>query len=275
MDMSQADDLTAGEDLLRTRHPHYGECTVAIMIDNGRTLRQHGTGTLFRFGRHSLLVTASHVVAEHDAFAIVGAAGQPIPVSGRKLTTHAVPGEEFDFLDVAIWALEDRTVDRLSNAVFLRQTDVVATDDLSEDAYFFSGYPAEWADTESADDRGSLKLLTYCTGLYTGDRGSFSGCRPDHLLLSIGTSTTREGNVRMPSWLGGISGCSVWRSYVRSQGINEGEAKVVAVQTGVYRKGKIVKATPRSHVGRMLMQCFPDLRPALSLYLPKPGRRGV
>lgn len=192
MDASQPDDRAAGETLFRLRHRHYGECTVAILIDDGGTLRQHGTGTLLWFDRHSLLVTASHVVADHDAFAIVGRPAQPIPVSGRKLTTHAAPDEEFDAIDVAIWALDNRTVEQLSGCVFLRQTDVVTNDDLSADVYFFSGYPAEWADTESADDRGSLKLLTYCTGFYTGPRRSFSNCRPDHLLLSVSALTGRE-----------------------------------------------------------------------------------
>jgi len=257
-----------------TRHAAWASCTVAILVDYGEGMRQHGTGTLVRIAEHPFLVTASHVVVppkkefKMDLFLVGPSGTAPIPLVGSRVVTHSPGGCDDDPADIAVWELQDITISNLGECTFLRQTDIVADDDFAEDYYFFTGFPTVWAKTDDEPDRG-LQLLSYCTQLYEGSTTSPT-FRPDwHVLLRCGGALQVTGErAEMPKDLRGISGCSIWRSYFTTSGA-KGRARVVAVQTGTLKNGTVVQATRWALVVKMISDSYPHLRSAFSLLLPR------
>ncbi len=261
-------------EIYRSRHPAYADCVVAILNDVGGGLVQRGTGTLVRIGAHSFLVTASHVVVrgEYDTepliLYVVGKSELSVPLLGKALVSHQEGGADDDPADIAVIDLAPETIKGLGDCVYLRQTDIVAGDDLAEDYYFFTGFPTAWSQTDGEAGMG-LGLLTYCTQLYKGPTSSFGGYRHDwHMLLKRGGAlrVTLEP-AEMPAQLNGISGCSIWRSYFTAA-YGEGQARVVAVQTGTFQRQSVLKATRWSLVVKVIVDSFPDLKPSLALALP-------
>lgn len=261
--------------IFRMRHRSYATCAVAILNRTGDGFLQRGTGTLFRIGLRSFVITASHVVVAGKLekplrLCIVGQSGIPVQLNGPAIVSHETGGADDDQADVAAVELNSGVVRALGESEFLHQVDVAPDDDCPPDYYFFTGFPTVWAKLDDQPDQG-LELLTYCTQPYEGSTSSYWTYRPDwHILLRRGGGLHLSGErADMPSELNGISGCSIWRSYfVTSE--TEGQARVVAVQTMVYGKTqKVIRATRWSLVVKMLFDLYPDLRPAMSLRLPR------
>jgi hypothetical protein len=236
----------------------------------------HGTGTLFAISDHRFLVTASHVVVPTKpefemTLWLIGPEGTPpVRLVGTRIVTHSPGGVDDDAADVAIWALEESTISGLGNCTFLRQSDIVADDDFAEDYYFLSGFPIEWANTGRGPERGAT-LVTYTTQSYVGDPPVARSYRPDwHILLALGGGMDLDGSPKpLPREIKGMSGCSIWRSYFRTQNGAE-TARVVAVQTGTLQNNTIIKGTRWAIVVNMLLEYYPELNKAMSLKLPRP-----
>ena len=94
-----------------------------------------------------------------------------------------------------------------------------------------------------------------------------------HLLLSVSpVNVDLDGNVaEMPQSLSGISGCSLWQVYYPGCPIDNwqvDDAVIVAVQTGTYRNGTVVKGTYWGIVDEMIKKAYPNLASALNLVVP-------
>jgi hypothetical protein len=263
------------EAIFRTRHPQWSTCTAAILKDNNGTLSQHGTATLFRMGGRFFAVTASHVVVPEKANSrlrlwLVNCHGDAVLLRGEAVVSHRPGGRDDDPADVAVVVLTTGEVEALEGCSFLCQVDIAPGDNLADDYYFWSGFPQEWA--ALSGPKPNLELLTYCTQPYRGRTSGFRNFNPDwHLLLRCGGALELSGErAKMPRWLEGISGCSIWRSYYVNGG-ESGSSRVVAVQTGKHLNGTVVKATRWSFVVKMLFANYPDLRPAMDLRLSGRG----
>ncbi len=121
------------------------------------------------------------------------------------------------------------------------------------------GYPTCLAITEPERERITLKDFTHWASLYDGRPERLEDYYHDqHVLFSLSHANS-EG---CPS-LKGISGCSVWQATYEGQSPDSWSVhnvKIVAVQTGVYKTGTIIKGTYWMNVRDVLWTGREDLR---------------
>lgn len=112
-------------------------------------------------------------------------------------------------------------------------------------------------------DRVSLRSTTASSSDVEGATNTFENYHADrHVLIS------RPQTPGTPERLEGISGSSLWLTF--HGGLSVGnwtadKATVVAVQTGTYKNGSVVKATRWWIVTKVIEKYYPELCPALQL----------
>lgn len=265
------------------------ESTVAIVLVQGTVLRQFGTGTLFRVADHSFLVTAAHVAQEApnygEGLCIPKANGSFVQIHGTWICSSAGQyGTATDPFDIAILRLGSSIVDGLDDESFVRLDDISSSEDLSNGIFCLFGYPTIWSQPSTDENiRLKNKLWQYTTYAFEGATENLPEYQARfHLLLNakLAESADIEGNpflfcdrsgttVEFPRGLGGISGCSVWLIGNKNKPLHDWsckEAKIVAVQTGVYHDRQIIHTTRWIAVSTLLHEAFPDLRPAMALW---------
>jgi hypothetical protein len=258
------------------------EAAVPLVLVQGSTLTQFGTGTLLRIADESFVVTASHVISKAEerqgGLCIAGPHGSFVPLAGEWLCSaegHA---------DVAVARLAAVSNQPLAEARFLRYGDVSMRGDLSTGVFVVFGYPSLWSEPSTSAKTvlqfGTFQYVTYPFDGETAALGNYE--RHWHLLLTarLEGTTDLEGKpvefrnrqgfpARFPRDLGGISGCSVWKVGDLAKPLPKWKherPKLVGVQTGVYDGAGVIKATRWAAVVDILYQEFTDLRPALELW---------
>lgn len=258
--------------------PIWGRCVLPIWggHPNGNSFVQCGTGTLLRVADVSFLVTASHVpgTAQQAGYDLYISDAPPkaktIPLYGR------LSGQGDEKFDVAIWELPPDIVAALPNRSFLTVHHADrANRRATKGLYAVYGYPGCWSESDLAESRANVTPITYMTGLFDGDIAGLSNYDPEfHILLAAGKVGNRcvDGIQRnMPDKWNGISGCSIWQVYyegLSSKLWTPDDAVVVAVQTGVYRGGTIIKGTRWWVVEQVIRMNYPNLADALSIVTP-------
>lgn len=139
------------------------------------------------------------------------------------------------------------------------------------------GYPGDWCTQRDGVKEVDLRPYTRLVRYYEGGTRNFSdyddAC---HLLLNHRPNETLAPEMligNQPSTLHGISGSSVWqllRDGDPPERCTQEAARIVAIETGVYRGGKVVKATRWASVEHILRDVFPDLQRPLSVITPEP-----
>jgi hypothetical protein len=171
-----------------------------------------------------------------------------------------------DQLDIAIWELHQVTVNLLTNKSFLNRKGISITADQTKGVYYLAGFPCEWSITNTSEQRFDMKAIRYISHPYE-DTKLLTDFDPRlHMAL------TYDPSPPTPESLEGISGCSIWKlgDIPQNDGWTSNDAKVVAVQTCVHRKGKAVQGTMWRWVVQMLVRLRPEIRPALNVWLPGP-----
>jgi len=278
VDVSALTDAEIGAAVNKLRHPQANEATVAILIYYGDEFHQHGSGILIRLHDRSFLITASHVAERGSGYSLYlrGQSDRPAPLGGRLLLTTVRPGDEFDYHDIAVWELSEETLSALEGSVFLRQDAFETGEELADDFYFLTGFPASLASKSGKGDEHRIILtpFTYIAMQFRGDRSNLLGYLNGlHLLLGKTNPLELSGEIGgWPESLGGISGCAVWRAHTAEGVWSEGSARLAAIQTGVYFGGAIIKATPLSSAMSVIFDCYPELRRVLGISLPRRPR---
>jgi hypothetical protein len=128
-----------------------------------------------------------------------------------------------------------------------------------------------------------LRLLHFSTFPYQGDTSSLDGYEARyHLLLDakyeelldksgdkIQFRMRSGASARMPNDLHGVSGCSVWQIgdlRIPAKQWRSDQARLVAIQTGVYQERSLIKATRWIAASTLLYTAFPELRSAIELH---------
>ena len=239
---------------------------------------QYGTGTLIRIADESFLITAHHVLET-----IVDQGLVPQVFDGAQGTAKLIfldsPARSFvDPFDVSIVRLSQRVVDALPNRKFLRLSDMDLLDPpLRKGLFYVFGYPSCWwqIDEQQGEVVGTAAMHR---GRLSGGSGALDKYDPELHVLIEGvkageTCAAKASAGPLVSWRG-VSGCSIWQAYRKGDPIEKWkteDAKIVAVQTGVYEGGKIIKGTYWRAVAYKLWDKFPQLRPAMRLYRRVPG----
>ncbi len=253
-----------------TLEPVIGRYTVSIVLEDGKSLRQHGTGTLLRIAERSFLTTAAHVVAvQHELF-IYGAEGKGLmQLDGKRIRTVGQP----DVFDLAIIELDDQEVEHLSGFKFIRLIDVM-TNDFGPDLYFVTGFPSAYT-PETNDQNQKLYLKRfYCFSYPTAKTSHLENFDAKYHIALHGKHEDAvplgDSEPLPPTTLRGISGCGIWKTNaiaVPRDAWTPDHAKLAAVQTCEYRSA--IRGTNWLGIATMIYQRFPELRAALGLLLPR------
>lgn len=269
--------------------PRVASATVAIVGSKSGNVRHLGTGTLLAVADAKFVVTAAHVLlaakereltvaispASGGVFTAVTARDWVITAASRSSDPH----------DVALYRLDDRELGRLDAVEFVRIADVCFDRDLADAYFVVCGFPAMWSTTSHSDgDEMKAKLLQYGTYPFKGSVCALAGFDPERHILLDGAPDdvldhngdpvrfrTRSGHpASMPGDLSGISGCSIWRIGDFRTPVSEwsvSNARIVGVQTGVFKSVRAIKATRWNSVTTLLHAAFPDLRASINMYV--------
>ncbi len=254
--------------------PLLNSCVVPIYGDHKGIPIQCGTGTLFRVANYSFLVSASHVTdlaARHKVQLYVSDAPQGAPAIALEGQLHSERN-----LDVSVWELTPEIVAGLKNRQFLTIHRADRADlRVSRGWYYVHGYPNCWSHSIPEEQKTRVKAFTYGTVLFQGETRTFGGYDPQlHVLLTVpkdGNIDTHGAESELPVSLKGISGSSIWQAYYEglpSKHWTIDDAVVVAVQTGTYQNGTVVRGTRWWVIEKILSKNYPDLEGPLSLMTP-------
>ena len=258
--------------------PVFTKCVVPIYGEKEGEPVQCGTGTLFKVAGRSFLVSACHVTnlardsATWKAIQLyITDSPQGSPGIALEGNLHSEPN-----LDLSIWELTPRVVAEVPNRQFLTVQHADRADlRVKRGWYYIHGYPNCWTDPQPEEKKIMIKAFTYGAILNDGDTSTFDGYKPElHVLLTLPKDNNIDSTgaeTELPRSLKGISGCSIWQAYYEglpSKTWTVDDAVVVAVQTGTYKKGTVVRGTRWWLIEQILAKKYPELQGPLSLVIP-------
>jgi hypothetical protein len=266
--------------------PVIWKSTVPILVEQNEVYRQHGTGTLLAIAERRFLVTAAHVYRDAfdhklDLFLGNGPNGGKglMRLEGNFHCTSAtgIDGDEGVF-DIAIRELDPEIILHLGDLTYIRLIDVAFDQHYGEDIYCVAGFPTCLAtELKEGQPSGQFTRL-YCLTYPLKDPSTLSGyLATHHIVLEAKKSkavSIGEMEIPMPSDFGGFSGCSIWKTNFANTPREKWTpdcAKIVAVQTSVYRTTEAIKGTTWKAVAAMICKAYPELRPSFNLVIPRRG----
>lgn len=262
------------------------ESTVVIVIANPPRLHLLGTGTLFQIADSCFVVTAAHVLADaHLAGKTIGiSTGSGFVATGGDWIVSTSGDFQDEQFDIAVFRLPESSIARLRGKRFLRLSDV--SFQIPERAVFtLFGFPGMWSlPILGESDKLIFKPLEFTATTFDDKGKNLRGYNPryhllmdapsDYLTLEDGTPTrlmdrAGEDVSSIAQALGGISGCGVWMIGDLGKPISQwGNSKpIVAVETSMYSDSLAIRATKWCAVTTLIYEAFPDLRPAINLWL--------
>ncbi|HUT36294.1 MAG TPA: hypothetical protein VNE39_22590 [Planctomycetota bacterium] len=249
----------------------YESSFVPMLAIQGERLVLRGTGTLLAVADRHFVLTAAHVFTR-DAETIEGMCIYPggglskiIPVPAN---IHIVS----DPLDLALMPLDAEAVAMTAGRAFLSLERFALRYYPPEQGYFvLHGYPSCWL-RKDANNNPDPYALSYHTALYKGRTDRLEHYQQDvHILLEAPAGPNPfEGQPKNPpESLGGVSGCTVWEILRRGRDFDNWDpsrARIVAIQTSVYSRSGVLKATYARFILEALTEFYPDLRRAIRLH---------
>ena len=171
----------------------------------------------------------------------------------------------------ALIELPDDLVAKLPNRKWLTMLDFAYDPPQQGDEYFVCGFPAEMSNRNEKEIFEQTAILFPTTCEAVGERSLENFDRKRHLLfLMPGGTVLAEDGTPMPESLRGISGSAIWRvlhGHSRDAFKVE-DIRMIGVQTHVYEKPGLIRATIWGAALTVLWTKFEDLRPSLKLHLP-------
>lgn len=255
--------------------------TINIVTAINGDLYQWGTGTLLKIANNSFIITAAHVVSkiyQHKMQLYTSSNGSFVHLYG-----DWVYRTESDLFDIAILRLHPNISSQIGTKSYIGLYNIDFTDDHIKGIFYLCGYPEILSKPSTPTDPMMVsRLFQFMTHMYTGATDCITDYNAEYHFLLDSTSGKRNvdgepvefigraGKVLdLPGDLGGISGCSVWQigtSEIPLEQWNNKRAKIVGIQTSVFRETKVIKVTRWSAVSSLLYEAYPDLRPAMSLW---------
>jgi hypothetical protein len=246
---------------------------VSIMGHHSGSVCQWGTGTLFAIGDSSFLITAAHVITDARKYQVsmfIGDKAQSAPaISLADCKAYPLGGHH----DVGVIELRDHIVESIPHRVFLRLNDVAYSATPIPGRFLLWGYPKYLSVPVDPSCLAAMPIAVLTE--LSDDTDNLDRFSPDvHYLFPIPDKNSRgscDERPPAPGELGGISGCSIWRvDATKTDGhwnpIPKG--KIVAVQTCVYEKRHLARATLWAYVARAFWEKYENLRPAIQMHVP-------
>ncbi len=243
------------------------------------SLAAHGTGTLFAVGEVHYVVTASHVLEqavgagrELYAFTLAGTSDRGVMLEPVRLDGTIYRFD--DPADVGIVRLADDTVVALRGRRFLRLLDVGLRPSCPGWGWI-SGFPRELVGSPTPNTF-AYNAINIGAALTDREPANVQNFDPS---CNFVLDTDRQrmwrpdgAPVELPQSFGGISGCSVWQSWWPGDDDparwRTRQVRVVGVQTSVYPRLPIIKATTWDAVLLAIYRANPELMPSITLHFP-------
>ncbi len=240
----------------------------------------HGSGTLIAIADDVFIVTAAHVLVENWK---QDDPGPPMNLALGALREKRIIGLTGQaawnkVFDVGVMRLSPECRDEVKQSLTpLRLSSVdLRPRPLAGALYVVHGWPlvlSRRSETKLGFEPFIMRLTPFTGSTETFRR--FDSARQLALDYGRGDQLNDDGeSVRGLDGLEGISGCGLWRllEYGGSMSLWTGDqAKVVAVQTGVFQLGdghEAIGGTTWRTVAELINTKFPDLRSALHLTVP-------
>lgn len=259
---------------------------VAIAAYYQGKLRHHATGSLVRFADQFFLVTAAHAIEVFDKYKALdpeimlfldnGDDSDLVRLYGNYHVTKTVrdlnrprvvlPGERDDLWDVGFWQLDRKTVDSLTNKVFLNRKSISITDDLTSGVYYLAGVPGTWSQVNMEARCATWKWFRYIAHPLSATTELTNFDQRFHLALCLSHG---EG---LPTDYHGISGCPIWKLADLPVGDawDVSQARIVAIQTCVYEQcePRAIRGTRWQCAVSVLREMHPEIWDGFNLWLP-------
>lgn len=264
------------------------ESTVAVVVSNKPAIHLIGTGTLFQVADARFVLTAAHVLAEpHTCNRTIGVTSSDdsfIALGGTWIGSAGTRDSVTDPFDIAVFRLPDSALARLAGKRFVRGSDISFLDQPPSTVFAVLGFPGPWSlPIQGRDDALVLKPLEFFAVPPVNPPTDLAGFNPRYHLLvdasptylsdelgyATGFTDRAENDLPPSTALKGISGANIWAVAdltVPRDTWHRTTAKVVAVQTRIYPKSNLLRATRWTAVATLLHEAFPKLRPAIALW---------
>lgn len=260
--------------------------TVVLVAAKNPTVTHLGTGTLVAVADHYFVLTAAHVAREAvERKATLGISGASdkkfVATPSNWIVTREANGS--DPLDIALCRLNPEQVERLEHRKFVRMVDISLDEDQSSGYFIVCGFPAIWSSASSTiNEVVSLSMLQYGAAGAATNQAALDNYNPEvHFLIDANPKNVLDSNgarvsfrtrtgypASMPADLRGVSGCSVWRVgrlHLAERKWFTESPSLVGVETGVYERRSLIKATRWKAVIALLSDAYPALVPALDI----------
>jgi len=235
--------------------------TVAITMKLRGNLHLIGTGILVDIDDHSFVITAAHVIQGSQKYqaelGLIDVKGKFVGLDNDwKCLILRNYGAPYDPIDVAIHEIDSYQRNQLNHAEFLTLQNMDLISGTSRETYFLYGFPFSLV---KRDEISGPKLfprpLTVSIFRYRGSTHLIANYEEQfHLLLDARHLDDRNifGDISLHRSIEGISGSGVW-----IEDDNKAE-KIVGLQTGVYQRHHLIKATRWSMVMKLLYNALPE-----------------
>ncbi len=264
------------------------KATVPVLMKLKSTLHVIGTAILTKISSCTILITAAHVIKGsrkyHAELGIMGRNSKFVTIEGEWVCSGQQRyGTMEDPIDVAAIKLSHSSYTQFTgDGVFLDLEHMELSDCCHEGRCWLLGYPVCFLELscKAKEPMGVRSILVHVSH-FTGSTNLVSDYKRQlHLLFKAqemgATKETQEKRYPLfgqaepfstfHSGLVGLSGGGVWRlgdETLSGAKCGVPAEKIVALQTGVYSKLRVIKATRWSAVMAFLGESFPELGPVL------------
>ena len=256
-------------------------CVLPIYARYNGELRQHATGTLFRFADSYFLITASHAIREYIEaksyyediqLMLHGGADKLFPIGGEFAASKKIlaPASHLpDPADIAIWKLDEQTFEDLGGArrSYLNSADIAPYDSCHTGWFLVQGFPCVDTDISIPNKTIQHRAFVWLAEPYVGSPQPRNFDAAWHLAL------TGPDEPQMRESLVGISGCSIWSIGEASSNSNWelDRARIVGIETHVDSNRRVIMGVRWGLAAILLVKAFPELVKAMQILLPKPS----
>ncbi len=250
--------------------------TVGIVLRLKKTLHLVGTGLLVVINGELFAITAAHVIKGCRKYpgqiGILDHERRFLSIKGNWVCSGPREyGTMEDPIDVAAVHCELGMLKEMGGLAFIGTAHMDISIQTYKGSLYVFGYPVLFSDRSPSEiGQLSIRPLQVITHEFSGDTRLVGDYKRNlHILLKTKAFNPEDHSweaisgslFSLPGGLSGLSGCGVWEIENERGLFTEADpkAKLVALQTGVYNRQKLIKATRWSAVMGFMKEAFPGL----------------
>ncbi len=239
-----------------------------------KQFKPNGSGVLLQIADTHFVLTAAHHL-EGPLRHQIPYYTAPVDLLAPPISLHdaIVTVSRNEVLDVAVLELAAEVVEQLLPVRnFLRLKDIDTRPAPIPGTYLVMGFPCAYTHTNEQTRIIQAEPLPFVTGIFTGEPLPGSYDPQAHILLEYSRECLdHHGKPSESPHPEGMSGCGIWRLAEDAKGddIHSQKKCLVAIQHRYFGKRDYIKGTWAVHALCLIAEQYEELRPAMSIQLPK------